>query len=146
MRPRSSYTATGAGSQPVPAPTQPLFSSVARNAWRRNGEPPASSASHAAGSIVQILVEIFVRIERSHASGSGGSDGLTIHVIGDIARGKHAGNAGGGGTAFGAALDGDVTVAHVELAGEYSGVGRVTDGDERAGDVEGLDRAAVLRG
>ena len=46
-----------------------------------------------------MLVEVFVRIERSHASGSGGGDGLTIHVIGDVASGEYAGNAGGGGGA-----------------------------------------------
>ena len=74
-----------------------VSSSAARNAWRRKGEPPASSASQAAGSMSVMLVEVFVRIERSHASGSGGGDGLTIHVIGDVARGEHAGHAGGGG-------------------------------------------------
>ena len=91
-----------------------------------------------------MLVEILVRIERSHASGSGGSDGLTIHVIGDVTGGEHAGHAGGGGRALTAALDGDVAVAHVELAGEDAGVRRVADGDERAGDVQGFDGAAVL--
>src|SRR5262245_11554308 len=108
----------GVGYQPVSAPTQPVRSRVARKAWRRKGEPPASSASHADGSMSEMLVEIFVRIERSHASASRGSDGLTIHMIRDIASGEHTRNAGGGGRAVTAALDADVAVAHVELARE----------------------------
>src|SRR6185503_8017297 len=121
--PCSSYRAMGAGCQPVRRPTQPVSSSAARKAWRRNGEPPWSSASQAAGSMSVILVEVLVRIERSHASGSGGCDGLTIHVIGDVASGKYPRNAGGRGRAVTAALDGDVAGAHVELPGEDAGVG-----------------------
>src|SRR5688572_2246061 len=136
----------GAGYQPVSVPTQPVRSSVARKAWRRKGEPPASSASQAAGSMSEMLVEIFIRIESRHASGSGRSDGLTIHVIGDIASGEHAANAGGRGAAFRAALDREVAVAHVELARENARVRRVPDGDERSGDVQRLDGAAVFGG
>jgi hypothetical protein len=93
-----------------------------------------------------MLVEIFVRIERSHASGSGGGDGLTIHVIGDVASGEDPGHAGGRCRAVAAALDDDVAVAHLELAREDAGVRRMTDGDERARGLDVLDRAAVLRG
>src|SRR5687768_15428796 len=40
----------GAGVQPVPGPTLPDSSSAARNAWLRNGSPPASR-SQTAGSM-----------------------------------------------------------------------------------------------
>src|SRR5689334_17897407 len=90
-----------------------------------------------------MLVEIFVRIEGSHATGSGRRDGLAIHVIGDVARGEHAGHARGRRGSITAALDGDVTVTHVELARENARVRRVADGDESAGDVERFDSAAV---
>src|SRR5437868_3900194 len=103
----------GTGCQPVLCPTHPVFSSAARNAWRRNGAPPVSSASQAVGSMSVMLVEIFIRIERSHASGTGGSNGLTIHMIRDIASGKYPRNAGGVGRAVAAGLDDDVAVAHV---------------------------------
>src|SRR5690349_14067297 len=122
---------------------QPVVSSAERNACRRNGDPPWSSASQAAGSMSVMLVEIFIRIERSHASGSGGSDGLTIHMIGDIASGEYAGNAGGSRRAVAARLDDDVAVTHVELAGEDARNRRVADGDERAGHVDDLGRTTV---
>src|SRR5688572_699062 len=93
-----------------------------------------------------MLVEIFVRIESSHASGAGGSDGLTIHVIGDVAGGKDTCHAGGGGGALAAALDDDVAVTHVELAGEDAGIGGMADGDERTGHIQGFDGAAVFGG
>src|SRR5215510_4608084 len=121
-RPCSSCSVTGAGFQPVPGPVQFEFSSAARKAWRRNGEP-GLSASQAAGSMSVILVEILVRIQRSHASAARGCNGLTIHVIGDIASGKYARNAGGRGRAVAAALDDDVTVTHLELAGENARIG-----------------------
>ena len=70
-----------------------------------------------------MLVEVFVRIERSHAAGSGGGDGLTIHVIGHVASGEYTGNAGGGGGAVSAALDDDVAVTHVELAAKMPVLG-----------------------
>src|SRR3954470_3636369 len=136
----------GAGIQPVRPPTLPLDSSPARNAWRRKGAPPESSASQAAGSMPVMLVEIFVRIERSHASRAGGSNGLTIHMIRDIASGKYPGNAGGRRRPIAAGLDDDVTIAHVQLPGEYSRVRGVPDGYEGAGDVECLDGAAMLAG
>src|SRR4051812_41338616 len=137
-RPCSSYSVIGAGIQPASGPTQPVRSSAARKAWRRKGAPPESSASQAAGSMSEMLVEVFVRIECSHASGSGRGDGLTIHVIGDIASGEHPCHARGRGRALAATLDGDVAIAHVELAREDAGVRRVPDGDERARDVERL--------
>src|ERR1044071_4224966 len=90
-RPRSSLSVMGAGVQPLWPPTQPLDSRPARNACRRNGAPSPTSASHAAGSMAVMLVEVFVRIERRHASASCGRDGLTIHVIGDGACGEYAG-------------------------------------------------------
>src|ERR1044071_2516788 len=98
----------GAGVQPVWPPTLPLDSSPARNACRRKGAPSPTSASHAAGSMAVMLVEVFVRIECRHASASCGRDGLTIHGIGDVARREHARHAGGRGRAVAAALDRDV--------------------------------------
>src|SRR6185295_8046248 len=135
----------GAGVQPLWPPTQPLDSRPARNACRRNGAPSPTSASHAAGSMAVMLVEVFVRIERRHASASCGRDGLTIHVIRDVARGEYAGHAGGRRRALAAALDGDVAVTHVELAREDAGIGCVADRDECAGDIDVLG-GAVRRG
>ena len=61
--------------------------------------------------MLAMLVEKFVRIERSHASGTGGSDGLTIHVIRDIAGGEYAGYARRGRATFAATANAYVTVA-----------------------------------
>src|SRR5262245_53270988 len=91
-----------------------------------------------------ILVEILVRIERSHAPGTCRGDGLTIHMIRDIASGKYPRNAGRRRRAIRAALDDDVAFAHVELPGEDAGIRRMPDGDEGAGDVQGFDGSAVV--
>ena len=39
-------------------------------------------------------LQIFVRVERGHASGAGRGDGLAIDMIGHIAGGEYAGDAG----------------------------------------------------
>src|SRR5688572_9506139 len=129
----------GAGIHPVLPPTQPVASRPARNSWRRKGAPPVSRASQAARSMSEILVEVLVRIESSHASASSGCDGLTIHVIGDIASGKYSGHAGGGGAAVTAGLDHDIAFAHLELSGKDAGVRCMTDGDEGTGHIEVFD-------
>src|SRR5690606_7789445 len=53
-----------------------------------------------------------------------------------VTGGEHAGDAGGGGVAVGAAAHRDVAATHVELALEQGGVGGVPDGDEHAVDVQ----------
>src|SRR5580765_6887517 len=89
------------------------------------------------------LIQIFLRIERRHAAESRRSDGLAIDLVGDVARGEHAGYAGRGSAALDAGLDHDVAVLHVELAGEDLGVRRMPDRDEHA--VYGqVTRGAVL--
>src|SRR5688572_8111830 len=143
--PRSSWSRMGEGCQPVSRPTQPVFSSAARNAWRRNGESPPASASHSAGSMAEILVEVLVRIQRCHAARARRSDGLALDVVRHVAGRKYTGNTRGGSRAVGAAPDREIAVLHVELAGEDSRVGRMADGDERAGDVDFLDGAVSGR-
>ena len=51
------------------------------------------------------LLQIAVGIERGHAAGAGRGDGLAVDVIGDIAGGEHARQAGRGGIALAAAVD-----------------------------------------
>src|SRR5699024_4667056 len=76
---------------------------------------------------------------------AGGGDGLPVDVVGDVAGGEYAGDAGGGGLAVQAAFDAVVAVVHVELAGEDVGVGLVADGDEHAVQVD-VPGAAVQGG
>ncbi len=64
---------------------------------------------------------------------------MILHVAG----GEHAGNGGGGGIAFAAALGDDIAVLHVELADEEIGVGLVADGDEYAHELDILAGAAL---
>ena len=54
----------------------------------------------------------------------------------DVAGREHAGDAGLGRLAVGAAPRDDVAVDHLELALEQAGVGRMADRDEDAADVE----------
>src|SRR4029077_3528482 len=99
-------------------------------AWSKEHEPEAGALS--ALPRVERL-EVTVRIECGHAAGAGGGDGLAVDVIGNIAGGKHPGDAGGGGITVESAPDGEVALAHRELAVEKCGIGRVADGDEETG-------------
>ena len=78
------------------------------------------------------LIEMLVGVERGHATRTGGGDCLSVDVIGDVARGKYAGDACLGGVAAEAGLDDEVAAFHLQLALEELRVGRVTDGDEHA--------------
>jgi len=61
---------------------------------------------------------------------------LAVDIVCDIAGGEDAGGAGGGGVAFGAILNFNIAVFHVELASEKISVGFVANGDEDAGDID----------
>ena len=65
-----------------------------------------------------------------HAAGTRRSHRLTIDVIGNVTGGEYTRHTGGGGIAGDAGLDLDVTVCHVQLTFEDSGVGGMADGDE----------------
>src|SRR5262245_2639154 len=82
------------------------------------------------------LVQIFVRIERCHAAGTGGGDRLAIDMIGDVARSEHAGHARLRRVAAEAGLYDQVTAFHFQLPFEELRVRRMADRDEYAGDVE----------
>src|SRR5450755_1653977 len=82
------------------------------------------------------LLEETLGVEGGHAAGAGAGDRLPVDVILDVAGGKDAGHAGHGREAVEAAPAQDVAVAHFELAPEDVGVGRMSDGDEAAGDGE----------
>ena len=71
------------------------------------------------GARVQRL-QVAVGVERGHAAGAGRGDRLAIDVVGDVAGGEHAGDAGRGGIALAAALDHDIAAVHRELAVEES--------------------------
>ena len=66
-------------------------------------------------------------------------------MIGDIAGGKHARDAGRRGIAVEAALDLDVTVTHVQLTGENRSVGSMSDGNEQSRDRDVPARVASNR-
>src|SRR5581483_12111262 len=67
-----------------------------------------------------------------HAPRPGGGDGLAIRVVLDVTGREHTLDVGPG-----ALVGRDVAVlVHVDLAFEHIGVGRMTDGDEHAGDGE----------
>src|SRR5262249_12745750 len=68
-------------------------------------------------------------LERGHAALPGGGDRLAIDVVGDVARGKHAGHRGCGRERRGLDVAGGL---HVQLPDEQFGGGRVADGDEYA--------------
>lgn len=78
------------------------------------------------------FVQILFRIKRCHAAGAGGSDGLLVVGVHYVAGGKHARHTGSGGIAVYAAVDHDVTVVHVQLAGKNVGIGRVANSNEYA--------------
>src|ERR1700693_173182 len=132
-----------------------------------NGSHPSPSACHSAAASVSMLLltatwskehepegsalralpcvdrlEVTVRIERGHAAGAGGGDGLAVDMIGHVAGGKHPGDAGGGGITVESAPDGEVALAHRELAVEKCGIGRVADGHEETRDVKSMGLAA----
>ena len=82
-------------------------------------------------------------VERGHAAGARRRDGLPVHVVGDVARGEHAGHGRRGRVAFRAALHLDVAAGHVELALEDLRVRRVADRDEHAVHGDVLRRARL---
>jgi hypothetical protein len=67
-----------------------------------------------------------------------------VHVVGHIARGKHARYAGGGGIAVTAAADLHVAILQGQLALEQRGVRRMADGDEQTIDFQLIAAAVVV--
>ena len=82
---------------------------------------------------VRESLEVAIDIECRHTAGAGRSDRLAIDMIGDIAGGKDARDAGCGRIAVRTALHLQVPAVHIELAGEDCRVGCVADRDEDPG-------------
>ena len=107
------------GLQPVRGAAQPDSSSARRNSCRRKGCAAPASAFQLARVDLRDAVEksrravshawaarglacglgldsfqILVGVERRHAAGARRGDGLAVHMIGHIAGGEYAGNAG----------------------------------------------------
>src|SRR5437667_7451085 len=75
-----------------------------------------------------------LRIERRHASRTGTRDRLPVHMIGHVAGGEYARDAGRGRVTLVASMHADVAIDHVDLAFEYRRVRRVPDRDKEARD------------
>src|SRR6185437_5047549 len=103
----------------------------AKTAQRR---PPSKNRWRAVSAREADRIQKLLRIQCGHAAEARGSDGLAIDLVGDVAGCEYAAHGCGGGAAFQSGADHDVAVAHVELALEDAGVGRVADGHEQAGD------------
>src|SRR5206468_2807902 len=77
-----------------------------------------------------VLGEPALGVQGGHAAGAGGGDGLAVVVVGDVAGGEDAFDAGPGA---GRLRPDDVAlVVDLELAAEEGGVGGVADGQEDA--------------
>ena len=57
------------------------------------------SGGHTTGSVVQGFEPAF-GVDRCHAAGSGGGDGLAVVVVDDVAAGEHARDLGDAGVRF----------------------------------------------
>src|SRR3546814_3170480 len=77
-----------------------------------------------------VAVKKALGIERGHAAKPGRRDRLTIDLIGDVARGEYAGDAGLRRVAIQPGADHQITVLHLQLALEQLGIGAVADGDK----------------
>src|ERR1700687_3564215 len=79
--------------------------------------------------------EKFFRVQRGHAAGTSGGNGLPVAMILDIPGNKDSRNSG----LRTIAVD-EVTVGvHVQLAAKYDGIGGVTNGDENAANLDIAD-------
>src|SRR5579862_4604568 len=91
---------------------------------------PSSSRSTAAGWVMTpfSVGEEALGVERRHAAGPGGGDGLAVGVVGDVPGGEDSRDVGG----CRAWLDQEIAaLVEVELPLEQLGVGLVPDGDEQ---------------
>src|SRR5690625_2823228 len=146
--PSASFSISASGCQPAAGPVQPASAALARKRQSTNGpgvahRPSQTGCSRLENGLLctftglgrQIVQPVF-RVKGGHAAKARRGDRLAVNMVGHIAGGKHAGNAGGGCHAVLAAAQANVTVLHVELAGKYFGVGVVAYGDEHAVHVE----------
>jgi hypothetical protein len=74
--------------------------------------------------------QVAFRVQCGHGAGAGGSDGLAVDGIGDIARRKHPRHTGRRGIPTAACIDHDLAVIHLQLAVEHLRVWLVTDGNK----------------
>src|SRR5579859_6965399 len=94
----------------------PPAGSSRRRGYRPTSHAPAlSPCSQLISALAGENVEVLVGVERRHATGTGGGDRLAVHLVHHVAGGENAGDAGGGGVPFDAALHHDVAVLHLEL-------------------------------
>ena len=75
-----------------------------------------------------VVVEVFFSVQRRHATRTGRSDRLAIHMVGDIAGGKYSCDGGGCRIALAATLDAQVAIMHRQLSSEQIGIGFVSNG------------------
>src|SRR5262245_18096489 len=101
--------------------------------------PPRARTSPTRRDALLARSEPALCIERGHAAGSGGGDGLTICGVGHIAAREHAVNIGPRGAGLHTEISGGI---HVEHAAQELAVGLVSDRDEERAD---LERAALAR-
>src|SRR5471030_898187 len=69
-------------------------------------------------------VQVFLRVERSHASGRGAGHRLPVDVVLHVAGGEYARNARGSRVALASAVRDDVAAFHLDMALEDLRVGR----------------------
>ena len=84
-------------------------------------------------------------IQRCHAAGAGAGDGLTVHVVLHIARGKNAGHAGHRGKTLQAGLRDDVAVFHLKLQGCFIAIGHQPNTDIFKGQLEMKDGYIITK-
>src|SRR5258706_2386968 len=108
------------------------------------GAPPACARPRALfgrpGGPGLFVCDELLRLQRGHAAHAGRRDRLAEHLVGDVARGEHAGDVGR------RRIRGLLDVAlgaHVELALEQLGRRRVADRDEHAVDRQLAQRPAL---
>ena len=82
------------------------------------------------------VVDVFLSVQRGHTAEARRGHCLSIDVVGDIARGEDPGGRGCGGIAIKPADDLDVTIFHLELAGENVRIGLVPNGNKNPGQVD----------
>src|SRR5437762_1010542 len=118
--------------QPAPLARRVAFGVSARTRARASSSMERRSESFAIVNVSADAFEIGFGVERGHASRAGGRHRLPIHMIGNIACGKHTRHRRRGRVALAAALDADIAAGHVELTLEDLRIRRVADRDENA--------------
>src|SRR5437667_9288884 len=116
----------------LPLARRVAFGVSARTRARASSSMERRSESFAIVNVSADAFEIGFGVERGHASRAGGRHRLPIHMIGNIACGKHTRHRRRGRVALAAALDADIAAGHVELTLEDLRIRRVADRDENA--------------